>query len=88
MKIKFSDVALKEYEWFASNDKKTAQRIMHLLEDIKRDPRKGLGKPEPLKYGYSGVWSRRIDSKNRILYRIVDINTIIVVRCKGHYDEK
>jgi len=46
-----------------------------------------MGKPEPLKNEFSGFWSRRIDEKNRIVYRIKESN-IEIVQCKGHYNDK
>ena len=54
--------------------------------DISRDPFKGLGKPEPLKYKYQGFWSRRITQEHRLIYRMVNDN-IIVISLKGHYDD-
>ncbi|MEO6979490.1 MAG: Txe/YoeB family addiction module toxin [Mucilaginibacter sp.] len=48
------------------------------------NPKKGIGKPEPLKYGLSGYWSRRIDHGNRIVYRIEE-EIIWVISLKGHY---
>ena len=44
-----------------------------------------IGKPEPLKDNLAGLWSRRIDEKNRIVYYEQD-NIIYIVSCKGHYD--
>jgi len=49
---------------------KTLKRINALLKDIDRSPYEGIGKPEPLKENWSGFWSRRIDSANRIIYKV------------------
>lgn len=54
--------------------------------DIERNTNTGIGKPEPLKH-YDGYWSRRIDAKNRLVYKVFD-GAIIVAQCRGHYDTK
>lgn len=67
-------------------DKKTLKRINGLIKDIQRDTFAGIGKPEPLKENLAGLWSRRIDDTNRIVY--YEQNGIIyVVSCRGHYDD-
>ena len=62
------------------------KRINALIKDIMRTPFEGIGKPEPLKYGEANRWSRRINGADRLVYRVVD-GAIIVLQCKGHYDE-
>lgn len=84
--ILFTDRAWEEYCYWQSQDKKTLKKINQLLSDIKRNNFTGIGKPEPLKNELSGYWSRRIDEKNRIVYRIND-NHIEIVQCKGHYED-
>lgn len=84
--ILFTDRAWEEYCYWQSQDKKTLKRINQILANIKRNNFTGIGKPEPLKNELSGYWSRRIDEKNRIVYRINDEH-IEVVQCKGHYEE-
>ena len=58
-----------------------------LIKDIERNGHNGLDSPEPLKGNLSGFWSRRIDKKNRLVYRIVD-NVIQIIQCRTHYGEK
>ena len=58
-----------------------------LIKDIERNGHNGLGSPEPLKGNLSGFWSRRIDKKNRLVYRIAD-NVIQIIQCRTHYGEK
>jgi len=60
------------------------KKIEQLLISIKETPFSGIGKPEPLKYEYSGKWSRRINGMHRIVYGIED-ETIYIYSCKGHY---
>lgn len=54
--------------WLDLGQRKQIKRINKLIKDIKRHPFEGIGKPEPLRNELSGLWSRRIDSKNRIIY--------------------
>jgi toxin YoeB len=61
------------------------KRINDLLKDIARSPFEGIGKPEPLKYKYSGFWSRRIDDEHRLIYQVKE-NEILIVKCRFHYD--
>jgi toxin YoeB len=86
--IIFHEKAKQEYLWFVKNNKKLAERIVKLVEDIKQNPFRGLGKPELLKFNFSGIWSRRIDQKHRLIYRFIDSDTIEIVRCYSHYDNK
>ena len=81
----FTENAFAEYlEW--QRDKQTIKRINALLKDIARSPFSGIGKPEPLKHGEPGRWSRRINESDRIVYRVAD-DAIIVLQCKGHYED-
>ena len=57
-----------------------------LLKDIERGNFDGIGKPEPLKGELSGLWSRRIDDVNRLVYHVVD-GVLEIVSCKGHYED-
>lgn len=87
MKINFTEIAWKDYIYWQGQDKKTIKRINQLIQDIDRNHNEGIGKPEALKENLSGWWSRRIDNKNRLVYRIQD-NIIEIAQCKGHYDDK
>jgi len=60
------DDAWDDYLHWQTQDKKNLRRINLLLKDIERSPYNGIGKPEPLKHGLSGWWSRRIDDSNRL----------------------
>ena len=86
-KVIFEPKARDEYEAWKIENTKIVDRIKELIKDIKKNPFKGLGKPEPLKYGLSGWWSRRIDRVNRLVYS-VENDTLIVMSCKHHYEEK
>ena len=87
LKIIFTQMAWEEYLSWQSEDKKTLKRINQLLQDIMRNGNQGIGKPERLRGDLSEYWSRRIDEKNRIVYRILE-ESIEVVQCKTHYADK
>ena len=70
--------------WYDDGDYKKVSRINDFVKDMKRHPFTGIGKPEPLKRNLSGLWSRRIDSKNRIVYDCHK-SMITIYSCKDHY---
>ncbi|MEZ4879148.1 MAG: Txe/YoeB family addiction module toxin [Chitinophagales bacterium] len=70
--------------WWIKNDIKTVKKIYALLENCCKTPFDGLGQPEPLKANYSGYWSRRINLKHRIVYKVEDTR-IVVFALYGHY---
>lgn len=84
--ISFSPTGWDEYLHWQMQDKKTLRRINQLLKDIQRTPFDGIGKPEPLRY-CDGYWSRRIDEKNRLVYAISGDRDIIILSCRGHYED-
>lgn len=87
MNIAFAEEGWYEYLYWQAQDKKTLKKINRLLQSINRDgAMQGIGKPEALRHGQSGSFSRRIDDTNRLIYKIQD-NQIIVKSCKGHYDD-
>lgn len=82
------DYAWEDYLYWQSQDKKTLKKINKLLEDIERNGESiGIGKPEPLSGDLSGWWSRRVDEKNRIVYRIRN-DRLEILQCKSHYNDK
>ena len=85
MRTLWEDRAWDDYIYWQTQDKRTLKRINALLKDIKRSPFEGIGKPEPLKGNLSGMWSRRIDEENRIVYYAED-SILYIISCRGHYD--
>jgi toxin YoeB len=65
-------------------DKKVLKRINQLIKDTQRTPFEGIGKPEPLKFDMSGLWSRRINQEHRLIYQVQD-SYIVIVQCRYHY---
>ena len=86
-RIIFSEDAWDEYLYWQAQDKKTLKKINELLKEIQRTPFEGRGEPERLRGDLSGKWSRRINHKDRLVYEVTD-DMVIVVQCKGHYDDK
>lgn len=85
--IVFTKNAFEDYTYWQSKDKKTLARINKLIEDIIRNGNKGIGKPELLKGNFQGLWSRRIDEKNRLIYRLEE-GVVILFACRTHYEDK
>ncbi len=84
MLITIKTNAQKDLDYFSKNNEKKLERIFELLEDIEKNPFKGIGKPEKLKYDLTGCWSRRIDREHRLVYK-VQKNEIIILSCRYHY---
>ena len=77
-----------EYTAWQTEDKRTLKKINMLIRDIIRNGHKGMGHPEPLKGSLSSYWSREIDEKNRLTYKILDNGNILIAHCNGHYYDK
>ena len=85
MKYIFVDESWEDYLYWQKTNKKILQKINQLLKDISRNPYTGIGKPEPLKYKYSGFWSRRIDGEHLLIYMVRN-DEILIAKCRFHYD--
>ena len=85
MNIAFTDAAWEDYLWFQQQQPQLLKRINELIKDAKRDPFKGIGKPEPLKRDLRGCWSRRITDEHRLVYRI-EREQILILSCRYHYE--
>ena len=83
-KLAWTDEAWADYVYWQSQDRKTLKRINKLIEEAKRDPFVGLGKPEPLRENLAGFWSRRIDETNRLVYAVAD-EFLTTISCRYHY---
>lgn len=80
----YTKKAKEDYQYWIEHNPKLAARIEKLIADIQTHPFKGLGKPEPLKFKYSGYWSRRIDQQHRLVYKLFD-GDIYIAQCRYHY---
>jgi toxin YoeB len=88
--LKFTNDALGDISYLKkSGDKATLKKLAKLLEELCEHPRTGTGQPEELKYEFSGCWSRRINNKDRLVYRIEEeLVTVIILFASGHYKDK
>jgi toxin YoeB len=73
-----------DYVAWQSEDRRIVRRINDLLKDVARNGNEGIGKPEALKHGFSGYWSRRITQEHRLVYRVSG-DEIRIASCRYHY---
>ena len=80
----FEPEFLEDLEYWVQTDRKMALRLIKMVREIMRDPFEGIGKPEPLKYEFSGAWSRRLNKEHRIVYLVSD-DRIDFLKARYHY---
>jgi toxin YoeB len=85
MKLTFSSRAWDDYLFWQKTDKQILKRINSLIKETQRTPFEGIGKPEPLKHGLSGYWSRRINDEHRMVYKVVDEH-LLIAQLRYHYE--
>ena len=88
MKVLFTPTSWEDYVHWQSADRDVLAKLNALIENTRRQPFTGLGKPEPLKGALSGFWSRRITSEHRLVYRVTgtgDDQRLEIVQCRYHY---
>ena len=88
MKITFSGNGWEDYQHWVSTDQKTLDRLNGLIEECRRHPHTGKGKPEPLKGDLKGWWSRRVTEKDRLVYRVQgkdEDQVLLIAQCRFHY---
>ncbi|NJP43456.1 Txe/YoeB family addiction module toxin [Actinacidiphila epipremni] len=85
MKIVFASRAWEDYQWWQLQDRRVLKRINTLVADITRNGNEGIGKPEPLKHGFQGYWSRRITDEHRLIYKVTD-DSVLIAQCRYHYE--
>jgi len=83
--IVFTTDGFEDYVYWQAQDKRILKKINQLIKDIARNGYMGIGHPEPLKENLSGYWSREIDEKNRLVYRLLSDGKIEIIQCRGHY---
>ena len=76
--------AMDDLHFWARNNLKLLKKIFELLKDKQSNPFTGIGKPEALKYEYSGYWSRRITDEHRLIYKVEE-GLIEFISCRFHY---
>jgi toxin YoeB len=83
--LKFEGDSFEDFLEWGQIDKQVHKKLIRLLQEVRRTPFDGIGKPEPLKGNYAGFWSRRITDEHRLIYEITN-NEIIIHSVKGHYE--
>lgn len=81
----FDQNFLDDLKFWVETNRKTAIRLLSIVEEIRRNPFEGIGKPEPLKYRGANVWSRRLTQSDRIVY-IVNNDRIEFLQARYHYE--
>jgi len=84
MILSFADDAWDDYLYWQQHDKKVLKKINRLIKEIQREPFEGIGEPEPLKYNWSGYWSRRISIEHRLVYKVTN-DALLIAQCRYHY---
>lgn len=90
MRILFDEDAWEDYEYWQQQDRRILKRINTLIRDVIRGadedaPNVGIGKPEALKHGLHGYWSRRINDEHRLVYKVVG-DELRIASCRFHYE--
>jgi toxin YoeB len=88
VKVSFSDEGWEDYQHWIVEDRKSFERLNKLIEECRRSPFKGTGKPEPLKQDLRGWWSRRITGEDRLVYRVQGSGkdqVLEIIQCRLHY---
>jgi toxin YoeB len=86
--INFTENGWADFLYWMGQDKKNLNKVIQLIKDTARNSTSGIGKPEPLTGNWSGYWSRRIDEKNRFVYRILNDGSIEINALRTHYGDK
>lgn len=92
MIIEFTAHGWEDFNYWLDNDEDVVKKIKELIKSIRQEPFKGIGKPEPLKFGLKGFWSRRITGEHRLVYSINGTKGLdqkcSIIQCRFHYDDK
>ena len=84
MRVIFTPHGWDDYTHWQTTDRSVVKRINRLIDDARRDPFAGIGKPEQLRHALSGTWSRRITEEHRLVY-LVDGDDLVILQARYHY---
>ena len=84
MRLIFSEHGWEDYLYWQQADSKMLLRINALIKEIQRQPFQGIGKPEPLRHGLAGYWSRRINDEHRMVYKVAE-DALFIAQLRYHY---
>ena len=82
--LEFDQNAIEDLSYWVKKDRRKAEKILELVQEVVKTPFAGIGKPEPLKHNLSRCWSRRIDQEHRLVYLVED-KEIRILSCRFHY---
>lgn len=87
--LEFDELALKDIQLLKKSEKQAYNKLLKLLDELTEHPTTGTGKPEVLKFGLSGFYSRRITQKHRLVYKVDNEQiTVLIISAIGHYSDK
>ncbi len=86
MRLVFTPQGWEDYTHWQHADRSILKRINRLIDDVLRDPTSGIGKPEALKYGIAGVWSRRITDEHRLVCRVLN-DDLVILQARYRYQK-
>lgn len=90
MNFEFTENGWEDFQYWIETDSSIVSKIKDLLNEIKKTPFQGTGKPEPLRHDLKGFWSRRITGEHRLVYKVEGKKGIdqkcYVIQCRFHYD--
>lgn len=84
MRVVFTPHGWDDYRHWQTADRAMPKRINRLIDEIRRDPFGGIGKPEQLKHALAGTWTRRINDEHRLVY-LVDGDDLVILQVRFHY---
>ncbi len=82
--MEFKERAFEDLAYWIAHDPKMAKKVMRLVEESKKNPFGGIGKPEPLRNELSGWWFKRINGEHRLVYKVEE-DVLVVAQARGHY---
>ena len=85
MRVVFTPHGWDDYRHWHTSDRAILQRVNRLVDDARRDPFAGIGKPEQLKHALAGAWSRRVTDEHRLVY-LVDGDDLVILQARFHYE--
>ena len=90
MNLEFTEHGWDDFQYWIDTDSSIVKKIKDLLNEIRKTPFQGTGKPEPLKHDLKGFWSRRITGEHRLVYKVEGKKGVdqkcYVIQCRFHYD--
>jgi toxin YoeB len=84
VRVVFTPQGWEDYTHWQQADRSMLKRINRLIDDALRTPTNGIGKPEPLKYGIAGAWSRRITDEHRLVHQVIT-DDLVILQARYHY---